>query len=285
MSKFPFVVTLLVSGILVGWLHVSADGKSTAKAGPASSGRRARIVGFPDPEGIVLQLSRRPADACAAARFRSESPEFVLWDDGTVVYRNSRFDYRKGRFPMKKADEWIASLRADYPREGRVGCDDFWNPKEPGDWTEIRGRDAAGLLNVSVHGLQRCAAAHADACDSCRGLRPLAKLVDEIGRHQNDRDEALSALPVEVFLQFQSCGCRNHPEIVNISKDWTLPGRSPMELCGRSSATITLTDPDQIRWLAAALERSSAVLDRGEIYTCFMRPLLRFPQPGPLAKR
>jgi hypothetical protein len=285
MSKFPFVVTLLISGILVVWLHVSADGKSAAKAGPAGSGRRAQVFGFPDPQGIVLQMRRLPENACRAARFRSDSPDFVLWDDGTVVYRNAALDYRKGRFPMRQADEWLASLRTAYPRRGTDGCKAFWDPVDGSDWTEIRGRDSKGPINVAVYSLQHSAGDHADACASCRGLRPLATLVETIGRHRSDRDELLTSLPVEVYLQFKSCGCRNHPEIANISKEWTLPGSSPRELCNRESAKLVLTDPEQIRWLSKALEGSSAVLDKGEIYTCFMRPLLKFREPDTLAKR
>jgi len=286
MSKFPFVITLLVSGILVVWLHVSADGKSSAKTGPAGSGRRAQIFGFPDPQGILLQMSRLPENSCKAAQFRSDSPEFVLWDDGRVVYRNAAFDYRKGRFPMRKADEWLAALRANYPRKDTMGCAAFWeSAEENADWVNLRGRDAKGPITVVVHSLQHNAAAHADGCEPCRALRPLASLVETIGRHQNDRDELLTSLPVEVYLQFKSCGCRNHPEIVNISKEWTLPGKSPMELCNRGSSRMILTDPEQIRWLTRALEGSSAVLDKGEIYTCFMRPLLKFREPEALAKR
>jgi hypothetical protein len=291
MSKFPFVITLLVSGILVVWLHVSADGKSAgaspgpAKAGPASSGRKPSVFGFPDPKGIVLQMSRLPENSCAASRFRGDSPEFVLWDDGTVVYRNSAFDYRKGRFPMQKADEWLRELRAALPRKGSAGCDQFWDPVEGNDWMEIRGRDVKGAVSVNVYSLQRCAGAHAAGCDLCRALKPLAALADSIAHYRKEGDAAMTGIPVEVYLQFKSCGCRNHPEIANISKEWTLPGISPTELCGRASARITLTDPEQIRWLSTALEGSAAVLDKGEIYTCFMRPLLKVQQPEPMAKR
>ncbi len=285
MSKFPFVITLLVSGILVGWLHVSADGKSAPKSTPAGSGRRPQVHGFPDPQGIVLQLRRLPADACAAAQFRSESPEFILWDDGTVVYRNSTLDYRKGRLPRSRSDEWLSRLRGTVPRKGSAGCDAFWNPTSGNDWTDISARDASGPIAVSVYALEHCVGEHASRCDACRALRPFSTLVTDIAAYRSANDEALAAMPVEVFLQFKSCGCRNHPEIANISKEWTLPGESPMERCGRGSARMVVEDPEQIRWLASALERSSAVLDKGEIYTCFTRPLMRFREPATLARK
>ena len=83
----------------------------------------------------------------------------------------------------------------------------------------------------------------------------------------------------------KSCGCRNHPEIVNISKEWPLPGEKPADRCARSSARFRLEDPAEIQVLSEAIARSAAVLDRGEIYTCFMRPVLEPPTERILARR
>jgi hypothetical protein len=140
---------------------------------------------------------------------------------------------------------------------------------------------------MELYGLAHFAGAHANACALCCELRPLARLVEELSSYQSEKDQALTGLPVEVFLQFRSCGCRNHPDIVAASKPWPVGGPKPSELCGRGSTTLCLVDAGEINSLSQALSRSAAVLDGEEIYTCFMRPILDLGRRGvgPLAMK
>src|SRR5258706_16265047 len=110
MSKFPFLLTLLMSGTLLGWLYLTAEvprkeiqrPKEKVRLAPASLHAAARpappdrIFGYPDPRGILLELWER-GGSCPGARFRSQSPVFALWDDGTVLSMSPTYDYRRGR--------------------------------------------------------------------------------------------------------------------------------------------------------------------------------------------
>jgi hypothetical protein len=104
-------------------------------------------------------------------------------------------------------------------------------------------------------------------------------------RKEGGENETLTGLPVEVHLEWRSCGCRDHPGIAAVSKEWPLAGRTPTELCGQRSIRFRLENPAEIRALSEAVSRSAAVLDRGEIYTCFIRPLLEPRREGLLARR
>ena len=286
MSKSPLVVTLFVCGTLLGWVYVSRDGEGE-NTSPAGTRAPARVYGFPDPRGIVLEIREYRAGACAAARFRSESPAFVLWDDGTSAYRNSTYDYKRGKVQTRRAEGWLRAMRTHVTSLASSSCKDFLESREDFGRTHVSARDAKGVVTLEVNGLSRLAGAHADGCASCRDLRPLAGMIEDISRCPAEQDKVLTGLPVEVHLAFRSCGCRNHPDIVRASREWPLPGPRPFELCGKSFARIRLEDPKQIRALGETIERSAAVLDREEIYTCFMRPLLEPAkrEVGPLARR
>src|SRR5262245_26407374 len=96
MSKLPMALTLLISGVLLCWVHATPDAAKKEKPkirektrfvlpSPAGSGRGAApLYGFPDPRGILLELRERTG-SCEASAFRSKSPSFILWDDGNVV--------------------------------------------------------------------------------------------------------------------------------------------------------------------------------------------------------
>jgi hypothetical protein len=289
MSRSPFVVTLIVCGALLGWVYSSQEGGGgdNPAAPPAGVGAPERLFGFPDPRGIVLELHEHPDRGCPAALFRSESPEFVLWDDGSVVFRDSTFDYKRGRVSRVTAERWRRTFRAHSQRSEAVACEAA--AREPAAVKSVRlwGRVDGQGRSIEIAGLG--SGSHADECPECRSLRPLAWLLGDIfrQRYQGEDGEVLSDLPVEVHVEFRSCGCRNHPDIVRVSKEWPLPGRKPSEICGRGSARLLLEDPAQIRALGEAISRSAAVLDGEEIYTVFMRPLLDLSPraAGPLARR
>jgi len=289
MSRSPFVVTLVVCGALLGWLYVSQDGERREDPRPSPAGVRAldRVYGFPDPRGVVLELRESGAGACEAAQFRSESPEFALWDDGTVVFRDSTFDYKRGRVPRAKAEGWMRTFRA-YSLQGEtVACGAEAKDSPVMDPVRLWGRVAGQGTVIDIVGLP--SGSHAESCADCRPVRPLAWMLEDVSRqrYQGGAGEVMTGLPVEVRLEFRSCGCRNHPDIVKASREWPLPGRRPSEICGRGSARIRLHDPDQVRSLGEAISRSAAVLDGEEIYTCFMRPILDLErrEAGPLARR
>ena len=298
MSRAPFVVTLILSILLMGWLYGSSSEEKPAPKRPERKAEKPklaeapkpppRIYGFPDRRGIVLELNARPGNSCCeATRFRIQSPQFVMWDDGTVVHRTSTYDFRRSKVSPEKAEAWLRTFRAPEFQRGEGGCDEFYGRPRGRDWTSLRGRSERGDVTMEFYGLSQFAAGHAETCAPCRQLRPLDRLVKEISGYQADRDEAMTGLPVEVYLQFRSCGCRNHPDIVEVSKSWPLPGPRPAEICGRGSKSFRLDDADQIQALAQAISRSAAVLDREEIYTCFMRPILDLEpkDSGPLASR
>src|SRR5262252_7682394 len=106
MLRLPFVLALLSCGALFGWLCLDQDPPKKEKprakektrpvAGtPVPAARAAvapRIFGYPDPRGILLRLRERKG-TCEGSRFRSQSPAFVLWDDGNVVSISSSYDY------------------------------------------------------------------------------------------------------------------------------------------------------------------------------------------------
>jgi len=293
MSRSPFVVTLILCGSLLGWLYSSQEGggSQTPAARPAGVRVPERLFGFPDPRGIVLELRQSPDRGCPGALFRSESPEFVLWDDGTAVFRNSTFDYKRGRVPRMKAERWMRTFRAQSESSVRgvhvVTCGGAAQESAAARWVRLSGRVDGQGRSIEIDGL--AAGAHVDGCDRCRMLRPLAWMLDDLSRqrYQGDEGDVLSDLPVEVHVEFRSCGCRNHPDIVRASREWPLPGRKPSEICGRGSARLLLEDSGQIRTLGEAIGRSAAVLDGEEIYTVFMRPVLALSGrvPGPLARR
>lgn len=283
MSKSPFVITLVLCGTLLAWLYSSQNGEGRELTRPAGVRPNLPVYGYPDPRGIQLELRETPTAACEGARFRSESPDLVLWDDGTVVFRDSTYDYKRGRVSARTAQGWMRTFLAYSLQDEQVLCDHAAREAVQGE-VQLRGRGAKGSTSVTLQGFSPTWASHADSCADCRPVRPLLWLVDDLRRqkYQSDAD-VLTGLPMEVHLEFRSCGCRRHPEIVAVSKEWPLDGPKPAERCGRGQVRFRLDDPVQIRALGEAIERSASVLDREEIYTCFMRPLLD-PRPlGPLA--
>jgi len=301
MSKSPFVLTLLISGTLLGWLHLAPEHPEKQKprakekprfaaAQPAGAGRPAtpeRIYGYPDPRGILLELHER-GGSCTASRFRNQSPVFVLWDDGNVVSMSPTYDYRRGRVSIAQANLWSRQFQSFAVGHVGITCRTVRDRAGQGGLISLRGRmGESGELTLSGPNVSFGSSAHEEACDDCRSLAPLARLLEELDhqRKQGGHNETLSGLPVEVHLEWRSCGCRNHPEIVSVSREWPLAGEKPAERCGRGSARFRLEDPAEIRLLSEAIARSAAVLDRGEIYTCFMRPILELRAESPMARR
>jgi hypothetical protein len=287
MSRLPFVLTLVVSGSLLSWLYVTQEAEGREKSRPASARAKARVFGYPDPRGILLELREQPSGACAAARFRGESPDFVVWDDGSVVFRTPTYDYRRGRVPLQQAQAWARTFQT-YSLEGEtVACENAADNPSRQDQIRLWGRAGDIGATLTICGLSASRAPHTEKCADCRPLRPLARMLAEIDRQrkEGDANETLTGLPVEVYLEWRSCGCRDHPEIAAVSKEWPLAGRTPMQMCGQRSLRFRLEDPADIRALSEAASRSAAVLDRGEIYTCFIRPLLEPRREGPLARR
>jgi hypothetical protein len=300
MSKFPFVLTLLISGTLLSWLYLDSEkpkktaprtkekGRPAAPS-PAPAARAAspsRIYGFPDPRSILLQLYERNG-SCVASRFRSESPAFALWDDGNVVSMSPTYDYRRGRVSIAQADVWLREFQAIAAGQTRITCEAVLERAAQHDLISLRGR-AGELGETTLSGPNPAfGPGHAESCADCRPIRPLARLLEEIQdqRRHGEPMESLTSFAVEVHLEWRSCGCRNHPEIVNVSKEWPLSGARPAERCGQGKIRFRLEDPTEIRRLAEAVANSAAVLDRGEIYTCFLRPLLERRTEIPLALR
>jgi len=301
MSKLPFVLTLLVSGTLLAWLFATPEAarkeKPRAKeksrpvlASAAVAPRPAapeRLYGYPDPRGVLLEL-RQNGGSCPASQFRNQSPIFVLWDDGNVVSMSPTYDYRRGRVSIAQATLWSREFRSFAVGHHPIDCRRLRDRAVQGDTITLRGRTGDGdEATLAGPNPSFGDPAHLAACADCRSLSPLARLLEEIdGQRKNGgHNETLSGLPVEVHLEWRSCGCRNHPEIVNVSKEWPLEGVKPAERCGRTLTRFRLEDPAEIRLLSDAIARSAAVLDRGEIYTCFMRPILELRPESPLARK
>jgi len=242
-----------------------------------------RLYGYPDPRGIVLEIREVDLRICPGSRFRSESPDVVAWDDGTVAYRTSTFDYCRTKVSFDKVKEWASVFRNYCLQDMIVACGKGVPAGAPEKRTLLQGIGWGLGSTISVSGLSP---AHADLCADCAQLRPLAKMLRDVDEIRNEgAGEALTGLPVEVYLEFRSCGCRNHPDIARASREWPLAGEKPKERCCGLSTRFRLEDPSDIRTLSEAIARSAAVLDRGEIYTCFMRPLLDPPKDRMLARR
>jgi len=291
MSKSPFFITLALTGALLGWLFLSQEEEGRPKlrkdgVRPAGARPILRSFGFPDPRGIVLEIYERQAQPCEASRFRAQSPEFVLWDDGTLVYRDSTYDYRRGHVPAGVGESWVRTASAYPRRKEPLGCEQAATWKSEAQTTRIFTRVNGSGVSFEFQDIERLGGDHAAQCDACRDIRPLARMLDEVHRRRTQGGDAtLTGLPMEVYLQFRSCGCRDHPEIAKVSREWPVAGTKPSELCGKGAVRFRLENEAEIQSLAQALEKSAAVLDRGEIYTCFMRPLVD-PKPfGPLARR
>ncbi len=275
MSRFVLSFTLVVSVGLVGVALAHRSGPSVhgAEVKPAGARKPARIYGFPDRRGVALVLRREPTQACAGSQFRARSPEFVLWDDGTVVHRTPTYDFRRGRIGARRARELVQAYEGEKARDVASGCDEFWRPPSGLEWTVIERPRASLHDEVRVYGLARYSGGHADACLPCRRYRSLAELERSLLECGSDQDPVLTGLPVEVFLQHKSCGCRDHPEIAAASSVWPLPGPLPSEICGKMDGRLRLEDPAQIERLAHSIERSAAVIEGKELYTCFLRPV------------
>lgn len=287
MSKSPFVITLLIFGSLLGWLY--RDAESAEKERSLRSGGRTttRIYGYPDHRGIVLQMTETSSRACFASTFRAESPDLALWDDGTVVFRNSTFDYVRSRISADQARQWTRTFQVQSLMSELVACEEASDPTET-PRILLRGSVAGAGATIRIYNLDPGRFTHAKTCADCRPIRPLARMLGEmreLRRMETDESQQVTGLPVEVYLEWRSCGCRNHPEIVNVSKQWPLAGKRPEERCGKGSTRFRLEDPEQIRLLSETIARSAAVLDREDIYTCFMRPLLEPPKVRTLALR
>jgi hypothetical protein len=285
MSKSPFVVTLVVCGTLLGWLYGAEGGIGREEPRPAGARALSRVYGYPDPRGIRLEVRESATGTCPASIFRSESPDFVLWDDGTIVYRNSTYDYKQGRISHRTAQGWMRTLLGYTQGDERVTCDQAAREASPGQ-VELRSHGPGGVRTLTVQGYSSAWAGHAEGCADCRPIRPLVWMIDDIHRQCYQLGgEVLAGPAVEVYLEYRSCGCRNHPDIVAVSREWPLSGPKPHERCGTRSTRFVLTDLSEIRALGEALSRSAAVLDGPEIYTCFMRPLLDASWAGELARR
>ena len=301
MSRLPFALTLLVCGALFGWLTLNQDPPKKEKprakeklrplAAPAAPVARAelppRIFGYPDPRGILLELRERKG-VCAASRFRSQSPAFVLWDDGNVVSMSPTYDYRRSRVSLAQAETWSREFQSIASGETRITCDVLRERYARGDTVRLKGRmGQGGELELSGPNVSSVDSDHLTTCADCGPLAALSRLLLEVDqqRRHGGQTETLAGMPVEVYLEFKSCGCRDHPEIAKVSKEWPLSGQKPSERCGRQSTKFRLDDPTEISMLSQAIARSASVIDQGEIYTCFMRPLLEPPKEGALARR
>ena len=301
MSRLPFVLTLVVCGSLFGWLFVNQDPpkkeqpRAKAKARPVVAAPApaapvvapTRIFGYPDPRGIILELREWSGD-CPGSRFRSQSPAFVLWDDGTVVSMSPTFDYRRSKASSAQMEAWSRGFQAAASGDTRITCAVLRERSARSHLMNLRGRVGdSGEQTLSGPNLAWVDSEHQRTCAGCGPLAPLTALLENLYdyRRRENRNEMLTGLSMEVYLEWRSCGCRNHPEIVKVSKEWPLAGPKPEERCGRGSTRFRLDDPEQIRLLSEAIANSAAVLDREEIYTCFMRPLLEIPTEGSLARR
>jgi hypothetical protein len=277
MSRFVLSFTLVASLGLVSVALVRRGGPTVhgAEAAPAGAGKPARIHGFPHEKGIVLLLRNEPSwEACEGTRFRMKSPEFVLWDDGTVVYRTASYDYRKGRIGRERARLLARAFETEASRNLEAGCDRFRRPPPKMEATVIEGRVRGEMDSLRVIGLEHFGGTHAEACEDCRPFVPLARLAGELREHEEAGDPLMSGLPVEVRLQRKSCGCRDYPEIASASSAWPIAGPGPAEICRSSGGIVVLRERAEIERVAASIERSAAVVEGTEIYTCFMRPLL-----------
>jgi hypothetical protein len=301
MSRLPFILTLVVCGAVFGWLFVNQDppknekprAKAKAKVRPVAAAPApaapavSRIYGYPDPRGILLNLRERKG-SCEGSRFRSQSPAFVLWDDGNIVSMSPTYDYRRSRVSIAQAESWSREFQSVAAGQTGIRCDVLRDRSARGDIISLQGRKGeGGELLLSGPNIALVDPSHVATCADCSTLAPMARLLGEIDqqRRQADQSRLPTEFPAEVYLEFRSCGCRNHPEIVKVSREWPLPGPKPEERCGRQSARFRLDDPAQIRLLSEAIANSAAVLDREEIYTCFMRPLLEIPTEGSIARR
>jgi len=299
MSKLPFALTLVISGGLLAWMYLTPEPapkkkppvkekvRPVAAQPPARPATPPPLYGFPDPRGVLLEVRERNG-FCEGSRFRSQSPSFVLWDDGTVVSMSTTYDYRRSKVSIAQAEAWSKDFQAAAAGDTRISCDVLRERSARGHIVTLRGRIGdAGEQTLSGPNLAWVDSEHQKACAGCGPLARLTGLLENLYDHrrQTEQSEALTAYPMEVYLEFRSCGCRHHPEIVNVSKEWPLAGPKPSERCGKSSTRFRLDDPAEIRKLSEAISRSAAVLDGEEIYTCFMRPLLEFPKDRMLAKR
>jgi hypothetical protein len=300
MSNLPFVLTLVISGTLLGWLGLNQEPPKREKAIPKVKTRLVQaptaaerslaqvpMYGYPDPRGILLEL-RHPGGSCPASRFRNRSALFILWDDGNVVSMSPTFDYRRGRVSIAQASLWSREFQSFAMGHHAITCLTIRDRAARGDLISLRGRTAdSGETTLAGPDPSFGNSAHVKSCDDCRSLLPLARLLEEIDqeRRHGPQSETITGIPVEVYLEWKSCGCRNHPEIVDVSKEWPLPGERPAERCKRGTASFRLEDQAEIRLLSDALTRSAAVLDRGEIYTCFLRPILELRSENLLARR
>lgn len=287
MSRFTLVFTFVVSAGFITYAFSEGAGTGRADSRPADACRPSRIYGFPDSRGIVLSLRQEEFASCEASRFRDQSPRIVLWDDGTVVYRDATYDYRKGRMQPATQAAFLRAFAREARRKDFPGCTEYKYSPGRHDRTILEGRPDGRPAELVTCDVEFQAGVHAASCRSCREFRPLARLIGDLKSYRAPEGPLLTGLPMEVSLQFRSCGCRNHPEIVSVSSAWPLPGPRPSERCGKSSGIVRLrlTDPVEIQTLARALERSAAVLDGEEIYTCFMRPVLEIGTPAPLSQR
>jgi hypothetical protein len=201
---------------------------------------------------------------------------------------SSTFDYRRGRVSIARASGWSREFQSIAAGRTGITCGILRDRSAQGDVISLRGRIGnGGELSLVGPNLLFGNVAHAETCLDCAALAPLARLLHELQQQRKcgEQNETLTGIPMEVYLEWRSCGCRNHPEIVNVSKEWPLGGARPAERCGRQSAQFRLEDPSDIRMLSEAIAQSAAVLDREEIYTCFMRPLLEPVKERALALR
>lgn len=278
MSRFTLSFTLVFSLGLVGFALTRGV---EVGAGPADAGRPPAVYGFPDPRGIVLLYRAGRTPGCAASRFRVDAPELVLWDDGAVVYRTSTYDYRQGKVDAGRARYWRRLYEREARREFGDGCGEF-QKSASGEFTALEGRRDEPA--ICFRGLSTFGGTHGNGCRPCRAFQPVARLGWELAAYAKEGDAPLTDLAVEVHLERRSCGCRDFPQIAAASKAWPLGEPGPAVICRDYGGRVTLRDPRQVRALAEAVERSAAVIEGRELYTCFLKPVLELSGGRELAR-
>src|SRR5205085_12398938 len=139
-----------------------------------------RIYGYPDPKGILLELHEQ-AGSCPASRFRSQSPVFVLWDDGNFVSMSPTFDYRRGRVSIAQASLWSREFQSFAAGRTSIPCRTLRDRAAQGDRITLRGRlGESGETTLSGPNPSFGSPSHAEDCAECRPLQPMARLLGEI---------------------------------------------------------------------------------------------------------
>src|SRR5262245_62157753 len=162
--------------MLLGWFYLKTEPERKSTVRREAGRSLVRLFGFPDARGILLEMRDVELRTCPGARFRAESPAVVAWDDGTVAYRTSTFDYRRAKVSFEKVQEWARTFR-NYSLENMiVACGRGVSPDARGNRKLLTGVGWGLGSTISVSGLSP---EHADLCSDCVPLRPLAKMLRE----------------------------------------------------------------------------------------------------------